>query len=119
MKRRGIFLWLFFLISCSLISCSTTPGPNLASKASLIQKKVSTKAEVLSYLGPPVQAFITPDGKEEWYYYYRVRNFWEKIPVVNIYKGEDYTEILKIVFLEDRVVDVIYYTLVNPSKQER
>jgi len=111
-KRCLIWLFLFFLFSCS-----TTPGPNLASKATLIKKDLSTKGEVLSYLGPPVQAFLTPDGKEEWYYYYRVRNFWEKVPVVKEYKGEDYTEVLKIVFAGDKVIDVIYYTLVNPQKQ--
>ncbi len=115
MKKINILLWFFLLFFFS--SCSTTPGPNLASKASLIHKNLSTKAEVLSYLGPPVQAFLTPDGKEEWYYYYRVKNFWERLPVVNKYKGEDYTEVLKIVFVEDKVVDVIYYTLVNPLKQ--
>jgi len=108
---------LFILLGFLLLSCSTKPGPNLPSKASLIHKEVSTKAEVLSYLGPPVQAFLTPDGKEEWYYYYRVRNFWEKVPVVRGYKGEDYTQVLKIVFVGDKVVDVIYYTLVNPEKE--
>jgi len=46
-----------------------------------------------------------------------VRNFWEKVPVVKEYKGEDYTEVLKIVFAGDKVIDVIYYTLVNPQKQ--
>ncbi len=100
-----------------LISCSATPGPNLASKASLIHKNISTKAEVLSYLGPPVQAFLLPDGKEEWYYYYRVRNLWERVPLVRAHKGEDYTEVLKIVFSGEKVIDVIYYTVVNPSKQ--
>lgn len=113
---KGVFVFLFCLF---LISCSTIPGPNLASKASLIHKNISTKAEVLFYFGPPVQTFLLPDGKEEWYYYYRVRNFWDKLPLVSTYKGEDYTEVLKIVFSGDKVIDVIYYTLVNPSKQKR
>lgn len=117
MEKIRLFLCFFLLIF--ICSCSTTPGPNLASKASLIHKNISTKAEVLSYLGPPVQAFLTPDGKEEWYYYYRVRNFWERLPVVSNYKGEDYTEVLKIVFEEDKVVDVVYYTVVNPLKEKR
>ncbi|BAU22455.1 hypothetical protein THC_0048 [Caldimicrobium thiodismutans] len=112
--------FLYLILSIFIFSaCSTTPGPNLASKASLIHKEVSTKAEVLAYLGPPVQAFVRPDKKEEWYYYYRVKNFWENFPIVKGYKGEDYTEVLKIVFEGEKVVEVIYYTLVNPEKQKR
>ncbi len=113
-KLLCLILGLFLLSACS-----TTPGPNLASKAALIHKDVSTKEEVLAYFGPPVQAFIRPDQKEEWYYYYRVRNFWENFPVVRSYKGEDYTEVLKIVFEGQKVVEITYYTLVNPEKQKR
>lgn len=115
MKKFTILI-LFILF---LLGCSTRPGPNLASKASLIHPNISNKQEVLMYLGPPVQAFLTPDGKEEWYYYYRVRNFWENFVIVKDYKGEDYTEVLKIVFDNEKVIDVIYYTIPNPAKQRR
>lgn len=101
-----------------LTACATKPGPNLASKASLIPKG-STKMEVLSLLGPPVQAFLIHDGKEEWYYYYRVKNFWENFPVIRVYKGEDYTEVLKIVFQGDYTQEIHYYTVKNPFKKNR
>lgn len=115
MKKFTILL----LLTLYLLACSTKPGPNLSSKAALIQPNLSNKQEVLMYLGPPVQAFLTPDGKEEWYYYYRVRNFWENFLILKDYKGEDYTEILKILFENEKVVDVVYYTVTNPSKQRR
>ncbi len=106
----GIFL---------IYGCATKPGPNLSSKAALINPNYSTKNEVLLYLGPPVQAFMRQDGKEEWYYYYRVQNFWENFPIIRDHKGEDYTEILKIVFDAEKVVEVTYYTVENPAKTRR
>ncbi len=113
MKNLGFYFFIFLFF---LYGCATTPGPNLASKASMLHKGAE-KGEVLTYLGPPVQAFLSPEGKEEWYYYYRVRNFYEKLPLIRDYKGEDYTEVLKIVFEGDKIVDVIYYTIVNPQKR--
>jgi outer membrane protein assembly factor BamE (lipoprotein component of BamABCDE complex) len=115
MKLR---LWLLtvFLGLC-LWGCATKPGPNLASKASLIKPNQTNKMEVTQFLGPPVQIFVFPDGREEWYYYYRVKNFWEDIPLANRYKGEDYTEILKIVIYKDQVVDCYYYTVEKPKKR--
>jgi outer membrane protein assembly factor BamE (lipoprotein component of BamABCDE complex) len=111
---------LIFCISFVIIiyGCATKPGPNLASKAALIHPKQTTKAEVLQFLGPPVQIFTFPDGKEEWYYYYRVRNFWEKVPVVKEYKGEDYTEVLKITIKGEEVIDCTYYTITSPKKKK-
>jgi outer membrane protein assembly factor BamE (lipoprotein component of BamABCDE complex) len=100
-----------------LWGCATKPGPNLASKASLIKPNQTNKMEVTQFLGPPVQIFVFPDGREEWYYYYRVKNFWEDIPLANRYKGEDYTEILKIVIYKDQVVDCYYYTVEKPKKR--
>jgi hypothetical protein len=114
MKKRWLFLiiaWFF------LIGCATKPGPNLASKSSLIHPQSTTKSEILQYFGPPVQVFVTQDGKEEWYYYYRVRNFWEDLPIVRNYKGEDYTEVLKIVFQGEVVEEAHYYTVKPPHKK--
>ncbi len=108
MSKKSLFL---FLIIFSLISCAPKPGPNLASKASFIHPGVTTKEEVLRFLGPPVQVFVFPDKKEEWYYYYRIRNTWAKIPVAKEIKGEDYTQVLKLVIKDDKVVDVKYYTV--------
>jgi len=104
-------LILLFLTSFLLISCAPKPGPNLASKASFIHPGVTTKEEVLRFLGRPVQVFVYPDKKEEWYYYYRIRNTWAKIPVIKKIKGKDYTQVLKIVIKDDKVVDVKYYTV--------
>jgi len=113
------YFLLIFVLTLLISSCATKPGPNLPSKATLIQPNVSYKNEVLMYFGPPVQAFMRQDGKEEWYYYYRVKNFWENFPIIRDYKGEDYTEILKIVFEGDKVIEVTYYTVENPAKQRR
>lgn len=108
-----------FVLSIILCSCATPPGPNLTSKALLIYPQTSTKGEVLLILGPPVQIFLLPDGKEEWYYYYRVRNFWENIPYVRGEKGLDYTEVLKITFEGEKVFEVVYYTVEHPAKKRR
>uniref|UniRef100_A0A7V5XH92 Lipoprotein SmpA/OmlA domain-containing protein n=1 Tax=Thermodesulfobacterium geofontis TaxID=1295609 RepID=A0A7V5XH92_9BACT len=112
--KKLIFYVGFTLFVCG---CATKPGPNLASKAALIRPQQTTKAEVLHFLGPPVQIFTFPDGKEEWYYYYRVRNFWENVPVVKNYKGEDYTEVLKITIKGEEIIDCTYYTVSSPKKK--
>ncbi len=62
-----------------------------------------------------MQSFLTQDGKEEWYYYYRVKNFWESIPVAKKIKGLDYTEVLKVVFQGEVVEEVHYYTVWPPK----
>ncbi|MCS7149192.1 MAG: hypothetical protein N2Z40_03430 [Caldimicrobium sp.] len=110
---------VIFLSVFLVTACAAKPGPNLASKASLVHKGLTTKNEVLGLLGPPVQAFLMPDGKEEWYYYYRVMNFWENFPVVRGYKGEDYTEVLKLIFHGEVLQDVFYYTVENPLKKSK
>lgn len=115
MKKFLIFLFILFFFS----GCATVPGPNLSSKATLVHPNSSTKGEVLAYLGPPVQVFTREDGKEEWYYYYRVKNFWENFPLIREVKGKDYTEILKIVYEGDIVIEVNYYTVENPEKLRR
>ena len=117
MFNKRVKIFVFTVFALILQACASKPGPNLASKASLIHPQITTKTEVLQFLGPPVQIFTFPDGKEEWYYYYRVKNFWEKVPVLRTYKGEDYTEILKVVIKGDKVIDCIYYTVSPPKNQ--
>ena len=113
LRKLLLLVELIFFI----YGCAVKPGPNLASKASLIHPQKTTKTEVLQFLGPPVQIFTFPDGKEEWYYYYRVKNFWERVPIIKKYKGEDYTEVLKIVIKGEKVIDCIYYTVTPPKKR--
>jgi len=112
MKNKLIIIVIFFIFGCAV-----KPGPNLASKAALIHSNETTKVEVLQFLGPPVQIFSFPDGKEEWYYYYRVKNFWQSIPVIKTYKGEDYTEVLKVVIKDEKVIECAYYTVMLPKKK--
>lgn len=113
-ERVFIFLFLFFYFII-LKACSVKPGPNLASKASLIHPTVTTKIEVLQILGPPAQYFLKPDGTEEWYYYYLLRSPTKKVPLVRRYLGEEYTEVLKIIFKENMVLNCSYYTI-SPKK---
>ncbi len=117
MIRIKSILILFFLFSSlmSFKACSVKPGPNLASKASLIHPTITNKAEVLQILGTPLQYFFKPDGTEEWYYYYLVRSPTKKLPLVKRYLGEEYTEVLKIIFKENIVLNCTYYT-VQPKK---
>ncbi len=114
-KRVKIFVLIVFVLI--LQACASKPGPNLASKASLIHPQITTKAEVLQFLGPPAKILTFPDGKEEWYYYYRVKNFWAKIPGLENYRGGNYTEVLKIVIKGEKVIDCVYYT-VSPPKNK-
>lgn len=119
MNSKFLSSLLLIFVLFFTYSCATPPGPNLPSKALLIHPQTSTKSDVLGILGPPVQIFLLPDGREEWYYYYRVRNFWENVPYIRAEKGLDFTEVLKITFEGERVSEVIYYTIENPARKRR
>jgi len=115
LKTVNIITLLILVIL--LNGCATKPGPNLASKATLIHPQITTKDEVLKFLGPPGQIFTSSDGKEEWYYYYKIKSFWAKVPIVKNYCGKNYTEVLKIVIKGNRVIDCLYYTVTYPKKR--
>lgn len=106
------WLWpiLFFLSACT-----SKPGANLASKACMVHKGFSTKAEVQKYLGPPQRMERLPDGREVWIYYEVKKDALASIPGLGERLGKEKIEVLRVTFYGDRVVGCLYY-VTKPQK---
>jgi hypothetical protein len=104
--KKFILLVIFF----TLTSCGIQPEINLASKATLVHPFITTKKDVLKYLGKP-EEIEKHKKKENWFYFHRKRNFWAKVPLLKKYFGKGYTAVLKITFKGKEVIDCLYYTV--------
>ncbi len=103
-------MWRWFLIlGLFLSACTSRPGANLASKACMIHKGLSTRAEVQNYLGPPQRVEKLPDGREVWIYYHLRKDTLASIPALGKKIGTEEVEVLRITLQGDRVVDCLYY----------
>lgn len=97
------------LILLFLYACTAKPGANLASKACMVHKGFSTKAEVQKYLGFPQKIERLRDGREIWIYYELRKDLLASIPGVGEKLGKKEVEVLRVTFRGDKVVDCIYY----------
>ncbi len=100
-----IFIGIFVFF---IISCSGTPRRYLAIDAGLINKG-QTKEEITNMLGPPHASRVTEADKEEWYYYQVNKPFYYSIPLIGNKLAEKRIDSIRILFKENRVVDVLYY----------
>ncbi|MBX6422204.1 hypothetical protein [Thermosulfurimonas sp. F29] len=101
--------WILGFVLLFFSACATKPGVNLASKACMVHKGLSTRAEVRYYLGPPRRVERLPDGREVWIYYEVKKDTLARIPGLGEKLGREKVEVLRITFSGDRVVDCIYY----------
>ncbi|WP_297058503.1 hypothetical protein [Thermosulfurimonas sp.] len=109
--RRYLGIWILLL---GLAACTSGPGVNLASKACMVHKGLSTRQEVERYLGPPARVERLPDGREIWIYYHLQEDALARIPGLGEKWGRKEVEVLRITFSGDQVVDCIYY-VTRPS----
>jgi outer membrane protein assembly factor BamE (lipoprotein component of BamABCDE complex) len=100
-----IFIGIFVIF---LISCSGSPRRYLSIDAGLINKG-QTKEELTNMLGPPHATRIKEPDKEEWYYYQVNEPFYYNIPLLGNKIAEKRIESIRILFQDNRVVDVLYY----------
>ncbi len=102
-------IWWLILGLFLLAACTAKPGVNLASKACMVHKGLTTRAEVRYYLGPPQRVERLMDGREVWIYYDLKRDVLAKIPGLGEKLGREEVEVLRITFSGDKVVDCLYY----------
>ncbi len=101
---RWMAVFLLFLAACA-----QKPGLNLASKACLVHKGVTTKEEVRRYLGSPQKIERLPQGREVWIYYDLRRDVWASFPALGSKIGHKEIQVLRITFQGSKAVDCIYY----------
>ncbi len=110
MKKGFSLLFIVFVIA-GLISCTGAPERNLASDAVLCHKGVTTKEKAQALLGPPDQVVHRSAQLEDWYYYQTQKSTLHKLPLIGPRLIHPETEILRLTFKGDTLIDCIYYVV--------
>ncbi|WP_457575261.1 hypothetical protein [Desulfomarina sp.] len=110
MSFSKIFYTVVFLLCLlSLLSgCYNKPVRHLASDAALLKVGVSTREDVLIYLGDPDEQQVGPDGSEKWLYTKKDMTLLERVPYAGKYFGSpEYSRL--IVTLKNGIVTKCVY----------
>ena len=102
---RSIFSILILLIA---VSCSHKPIRHLASDASLIKTGVSTRDDVLTFLGDPDAQQMASPTLERWIYYEELESSLQKTPYLGSWFSSKGYSRLVVTFEGDLVVDCVY-----------
>ena len=98
----------FLIVLLLLISCTNKPVRHLASDASLIKPGMTTKDDVLTYLGDPDAQQMTSETTERWIYYEETKTKMQNTPYIgNFFNAKGYSRIV-VTFDGDNVVDCTY-----------
>ena len=116
MNRKHMQLIIVFGLLFLLAGCfHRKPVQHLAADACLITPKLTTRQDVLNYLGEPAESLKHEDGSEEWIYYQANKSLLRKTPYVGDKLGSEEYDILHIIFNGDIVQTCIYRNL--PEKE--
>ena len=94
------------LLSCLaplflLVACSSTPVRHLASDAALIRPGETTLSELHQFLGEPKGVREVSPGVKEYVYSEDLKNFWDKMPVLDRMLGAEGYEMLIVTVKDD------------------
>lgn len=112
---RSLLLILSVLLVL-LTGCFSKPVRHLASDASLIKPGVSTKKDVLLYLGEPNGQRTVSPGVEELVYYEEQRGTLARLPLAGSWIGGDGYEMI-IVTLKGNLVTDCQFRTFNKADQ--
>ena len=103
------------LVLASCTGCSShEPVRHLSADACLIVPKLSTRQEVISFLGMPDERRKAPDNSEIWYYFQPSKSFWRKTPLIGKKMGEENYDLVTVTFVATGYPPV--YTGNSPKK---
>ncbi|MBT8333695.1 MAG: hypothetical protein KJP19_04615 [Deltaproteobacteria bacterium] len=95
-----------FLVLTILGACSSKPVRHLASDASLVKAGVSTKEDVLTYLGDPDSQQMISATSERWVYNEERQSAAQKVPFLGkMFSSKNYSRIV-VTFEGENVVEV-------------
>lgn len=98
--------------------CAKKNVRHLASDVCLITPEVSTKEQVLTYLGPPDEQYEMTDGSEIWFYYEVKKSILNKTPYIGDQVGDKKYDTIKVTFAGDVVQTCVYRSLSEEEFQQ-
>jgi len=101
-------LILSCLVPVMLFACAHDPVRHLASDASLITPGVSTRSDVLTYLGDPDERQEKGAGPERWLYYEEERSALQRTFDFGNWFGPESISRIIVTFDGDMVSDISY-----------
>jgi hypothetical protein len=108
-------IWSFLLallLACSVSGCYIKQVRHLASDAALLKVGVSTKEDVVVFLGEPDDQEVVGEGVEKWLYRDKHSSFMEKTPLVGKHIGSPaYHQV--VVTLRNGIVAECVYSLTD------
>lgn len=98
------------LLVCSMImlfmsGCSNKPVRHLASDASLVKEGVSTKEDVLTFLGDPDARQMISATTERWIYYEENESDFQKTPYIGKLFGSSGYDQIVVTFEGETAID--------------
>ena len=118
MNRKFLYLILFTVLLLLLAGCSRPkPVQHLAADACLISPKLSSRQDVINYLGEPAESQKQADGSEVWIYYQSNKSTLRKTPYVGDKLGSEEYDVLHITFNGDIVETCTYRSLTKEEFQ--
>ncbi len=104
------FLLIVSLLLVLVAGCSSKPVRHLASDASLLKPGVSTKKDVLLYLGEPNGRRTVSPGIEEYVYYEEQKGTLGRAPVIGSWVGGEGYEMIVVTLNGELVTDCQFRT---------
>lgn len=109
---------LFILLALVMVltGCYSKPVRHLASDASLIEPGVSTKKDVLLYLGEPNGQRMVSPGVEEYVYFEEQRDTLGRVPFIGSWIGAEGYEMIIVTLKNEVVTDCQFRTFNEADK---
>ena len=118
MNRKFLYLILFTGLLLLPTGCSRPkPVQHLAADACLISPKLSSRQDVINYLGEPAESQKKEDGREVWIYYQANKSTLRKTPYVGDKLGSEEYDVLHITFTGDIVETCTYRSMTKKEFQ--
>lgn len=109
---------LWAVLFLGLAGCAKKSVRHLASDVCLITPEVSTKEQVLTYLGQPDEQYEMADGSETWFYYEVRKSLLNNTPYVGDKIGDKKYETVKVTFTGEVVQTCLYRSMSEEEFQE-
>jgi len=101
-----------------MTGCAKKNVRHLASDVCLINPEVSTKEQVLTYLGQPDEQYEMADGSEVWFYHEVKKSMLNDTPYIGNKLGDKKYETVKVTFAGEIVRTCVYRLLSEEEFQE-
>ncbi len=117
-KSFVIVVALCLSLMLGTVGCARKNVRHLASDCGLVTPGITTKQEVVNYLGQPDSEYKLPEGGLLWVYYESKSTMLHDTPYIGEKIGEETYEIVKVTFNGDIVQSIGYRTMSEEDFKE-